>query len=609
MASRVSSSRPPRTRGDRAGPETLEKCPTGIHGFDEITFGGLPRGRPTLVCGGPGCGKTVFATEFLARGATQFGEPGVLVSFEETAEDLRKNVSSLGFDLQRLIDQKKLVVDHVRVERSEIAETGEYDLDGLFIRLGYAIDFIGARRVVLDTLESLFTGFSNEGILRAELRRLFGWLKEKGVTAVITGERGEKSLTRQGLEEYVSDCVVVLDHRVENERTTRRLRIVKYRGSLHGTNEYPFIIDQSGFSVIPITSLGLRHEASTERIPSGVPQLDAMLGGTGYFRGSSVLVTGTAGSGKTSIAAHFAYAVAHGGERCLYFAFEESESQIIRNMRSIGLDLGPAVQQGLLAFRTVRPTMYGLETHLAKMHRAIDTFSPAAVVFDPITNLVQAGRPEDVGPTLVRLIDLLKGRGITALFTSLTSGGAAAEGTAVGVSSLMDTWLLLRNLESGGERNRGLYIMKSRGMAHSNQIREFVLTEHGIDLVEVYTGKDGVLTGSARLVQAANERAAQAAREAELAEHERRYQRKHAMIQAQIAALQLELESEAFEVSRARQVEDTRKDFEKALSASLGRRRWAGGARVEADREAKKPSRNRAPTHPRKRNGRSEMRS
>ena len=492
------------------------KTPTGIPGLDEITGGGLPKGRPTLVCGAAGCGKTLFAMEFLVRGATQYNEPGVFMSFEETAEELTKNVASLGFDLNRLAASKRLLIDHVRVERSEIEETGEYDLDGLFIRLGHAIDSIGAKRVVLDTVESLFAGLPNPLILRAELRRLFRWLKDKGMTAVITGEKGDNTFTRHGLEEYVSDCVIFLDHRVTDQLSTRRMRIVKYRGSTHGTNEYPFLIEEKGISVLPITSIGLNHPVSTQRISTGIPRLDTMLGGKGYYRGSSILLSGTAGTGKTSVAASFVDAACRRGERCVYFAFEESSAQIIRNMRSIGIDLEPWVTKGLLKFHAERPSVYGLETHLLTMHKAINEFKPAVVVIDPITNLISAGNPLDVKSMLTRLIDFLKMNQITALFTTLTSAGGPLEQSEVGISSLADTWLLLRDIEIGGERNRGLYILKSRGMAHSNQIREFLLTDQGIDLLDVYVGPSGVLTGSARLAQEAQEKGAEIAHQQEI---------------------------------------------------------------------------------------------
>jgi circadian clock protein KaiC len=526
----------------------LPKAPTGIQGLDEITGGGLPKGRPTLVCGSAGCGKTLLAMEFLVRGATQFNEPGVFMAFEETAQDLTQNVASLGFDLKDLIARKKMVLDFVYIERSEIEETGEYDLEGLFIRLGHAIDSIGAKRVVLDTIESLFAGLPNPLILRAELRRLFRWLKTKGVTAIITGERGEGTLTRQGLEEYVSDCVIVLDHRANEQVSSRRLRVVKYRGSTHGTNEYPFLIDENGISVLPVTSLGLQQIASTGRIPSGIPRLDAMLGGAGYYRGSSVLISGTAGTGKSSLAAHFAAAACRRGERALYFAFEESPSQIIRNMRSIGIDLQVWVKKGLLQFQANRPTFAGLEMHLTMMHKAINAFKPQVVIVDPLNSFVIGGNETEVKAMLMRLVDFLKMNRITGFFTNLTSGGSALEQTDIAISSLIDTWLLLRDIEIGGERNRGLYILKSRGMAHSNQIREFLLTDHGVELRDVYIGPSGVLTGSARLAQEAQEQAAQTMHEQEVERRKLELERKRSVIEAQIAAMRAEFEAQEVEM-------------------------------------------------------------
>jgi circadian clock protein KaiC len=486
---------------------SLPKTPTGILGLDEITFGGLPKGRPTLICGSAGCGKTLLSMEFLVHGAMKYNEPGVFIAFEETEEDLRKNVASLGYDLEDLSKRKKLVIDYVHIERSEIEETGEYDLEGLFVRLGYAIDSIGAKRVVLDTIEAIFAGLPNPSILRAELRRLFRWLKEKGVTAIVTGERGDGALTRHGLEEYVSDCVVLLDHRVREQISTRRLQIIKYRGSMHGTNEYPFLIDEHGISVLPITSIGLKHKASSERISSGVLRLDAMLGGKGYFRGTSVLVSGIAGTGKSSLAAHFIDAACRRGERCAYFATEESPDLIVRNMRSIGIDLTPWLKKGLLRFDSTRPTFHGLEMHLLRMHKLVTETKARVVVVDPITSYISLGDTLEVKSMLTRLIDFFKANQITALFTSLTEGGSALEQSEVGISSLMDTWILLRPMESNGERNRGIWILKSRGMAHSNQIREFLITNHGIDLVDVYLGPEGVLTGSARAAQETREKA------------------------------------------------------------------------------------------------------
>ncbi len=472
---------------------SLPKAPTGIQGLDEITGGGFPRGRSTLICGGAGAGKTLLAMEFLIRGATEYNDPGVFVTFEETAPELTQNVRSLGFDLDELAKEKKLVIDFVRIERSEIDETGDYDLEGLFIRLATAIDAVGAKRVVLDTIENLFAGLQNQGILRAELRRLFRWLKDKGVTAVITVERGEGTLTRHGLEEYVSDCVILLDHRVTDQVSTRRLRIVKYRGTAHGTNEYPFLIDEDGFSVLPVTSLGLQHQVSDERISSGIPRLDTMLGGEGFYRGTTILVSGTAGTGKTSLAAHFVDAACRRGEQCLYFSFEESQGQLIRNMGSIGLNLEQWSKKDLLQFHSSRATFYGLEMHLAIIHKIVNRFQPQVVVLDPIGSLIQAGNERDAHTMLIRLIDFLKQREVTAFLTNLTSGGEALEKTDVEISSLVDTWLFVRDIELDGERNRALYVLKSRGMAHSNQLREFLLTERGVDLQDVYLGPEGVL--------------------------------------------------------------------------------------------------------------------
>jgi circadian clock protein KaiC len=554
---------------------SLPKSPTGINGFDEITGGGLPTGRPTLVCGSAGCGKTLFAMEFLIHGALKYKEPGVFIAFEETAVDLAQNVTSLGFDVNYLISKKKHAIDYVHIERSEIEETGEYDLDGLFVRLGYAIDSVGAKRVVLDTLEALFGSLPNEGILRAELRRLFRWLKDKGVTAIITAERGGGTLTRHGLEEYVSDCVILLDHRVTEQLSTRRLRLVKYRGSSHGTNEYPFLIDEQGISVIPITSVGLEHKAANDRVSIGVPQVDAMLSGKGLYRGSSVLVSGTAGTGKTSLAAHFAQAACKRGERCFYFAFEESMNQIIRNMQSIGIDLQPWVDNGLLQFSASRPTAYGLEMHVAKMHKLIEEIKPQAVVVDPLTNLLSIGSQSEVGSALMRLIDLLKVRQITALFTSLTHDGGALENTEVGVSSIMDTWVLLRDIESSGERNRGLYILKSRGMAHSNQIREFRLTDRGAELTDVYLGPAGVLTGAARQAQEAKEQAEVSARRQEIDRKQRELERKRKAVEAQVAALRASFEAEEEELRQNIEQAQLREDTLKSERDNMARLRHA----------------------------------
>jgi len=538
--------------------EGLEKTPTGIAGLDEITAGGLPKGRPTLVCGSAGCGKTLTAIEFLVRGAKQFNEPGVFIAFEENEQELAKNVHSLGFDLTSLVRRKKLVLDYVRVERSEIEETGEYDLEGLFVRLAYAIDSIGAKRVVLDTIEALFAGLPNEAILRAELRRLFRWLKERRVTAVITGERGENTLTRYGLEEYVADCVILLDHRVINQVSTRRLRIVKYRGSFHGTNEYPFLITEKGISVLPITSLGLDHPAPTQRISTGVPRLDAMFGGKGLYRGSSVLVSGTAGAGKTSLAAAFALASCQRGEHVLYFAFEESQQQIMRNMGSVGINLAPAVNRGLLAFHASRPNLCGLEMHLLGIHDLVRKVKPQIVVIDPITNLIAIGDKLEVRLMLTRLIDFLKTERITTLFTSLTSAEDSADQSEVGISSLIDTWISLRNIEHGGERNRALHILKSRGMPHSNQVREFQLSSRGIQLVNVYIDGGEVLVGAARVAQE-GQRAAEADRlKQELARLRRAIEQKRQIAAAQVGAIRSETQAELDELRRRMEEETAR---------------------------------------------------
>ena len=531
---------------------SLPKSLTGIQGLDEITGGGLPAGRPTLICGSAGCGKTMLAMEFLVHGAVQFGEPGVFMMFEEDAAELTANARWLGFDLEQLAARKQLVLEHVHIERSEIEETGEYDLEGLFIRLGHAVKSIGAKRVVLDTVEALFSGLPNHAILRAELRRLFRWLKDRGLTAVITGERGEQSLTRYGLEEYVADCVIILDQRIDEQISTRRLRVLKYRGSPHGTNEYPFLIGERGLSVLPITSLRLDHQVSAKRISTGIARLDDMLGGKGVFRGSSVLVSGSPGTGKSSVGAKFIDAACRRGERVLLFAYEESSPQIVRNMRSIGIDLGPWVNKGLLQIHSSRPTLHGLEQHLVMMHDAVRGFRPSVVVVDPISNLSLDRNELEVKPTLMRLVDFLKQQQITTLFTSLTTGGGMTpEDSQLGVSSLMDTWLLLRNVEFNGERNRTIYVLKSRGMAHSNQVREFVLSDNGIDLVDVYLGAERVLTGTARVAQEEQERAAAALHRKD---HERKLRQlagKQKAIDAQIAALRAEAEAEASEVAFA----------------------------------------------------------
>ncbi|MBV9275709.1 MAG: circadian clock protein KaiC [Verrucomicrobia bacterium] len=551
----------------------LKKVPTGITGFDEITGGGVPAGRPTLICGSAGSGKSLFAMQFLIGGIAQHNEGGVLMTFEETADDIRKNVSSLGFDVDAFIRKKKLVIDFVKVDRSEIEESGEYDLEGLFIRLAHSIKAVGAKRVVLDTMEALFLGLSNQAILRSELRRLFGWLKEQGMTTLITGERGEGQLTRQGLEEYVSDCVILLDHRVTEQVSTRRLRVVKYRGSTHGTNEYPFLIDENGISILPITSSSLDYQVTTERITTGVKGLDEMLGGRGYYRGSTVLLTGPAGTGKTSVAAHLANATCARGERCVFFSFEESAAQILRNMRTIGLDLEGYVKRGLLEFQTVRPTMYGLEMHLVRMHKLIQQGKPEVVVIDPITNMQTSGTLADSTNMLIRLVDFLRMSGILGFLIGLSKGGQPSESTDEGLSSMVDAWLLLRDVESNGERNRLLYVLKARGMPHSNQVREFLITASGINLIDPYLGPGGVLTGSARVAQKAREEADLRTAEEEMERKALAFEHRRKSVEFQIEALRASFEADKAEFERLVASEKSRLQLRQQNQQTMARSR------------------------------------
>ena len=566
---------------------TLEKTPTGISGLDELTDGGIPKGRPTLVCGDTGCGKTLLSLEFIVRGATQYNEPGVFIAFEEKSEELTINVASLGFDLEKLQRDGLLKVDHVYIERSEIEETGEYDLEGLFIRLDHAINSIGAKRVVLDTIENLFSGLSNDGILRSELRRLFRWLKDKGVTAIITGEKGNGLLTRQGLEEYVSDCVILLEHRVVNKISTRFLRVVKYRGSVHGTNEYPFLIDNEGISVLPVTSLLLAHDVSTARVSSGIPALDEMLEGKGFFKGISVLVSGTAGTGKTSIAAYFADQTCKRKERCAYFAFEESPQQIMRNMKSIGIDLDVHVKKGLLQFHASRPTLFGLEMHLVSIYKIIKKFRPQTVILDPITNLITVGSVSEVKSMLIRLIDFLQAEQITVMFTALTLNNIVSEQTDEGVSSLVDAWLLVRDIEMNGERNRGMYIMKSRGMKHSNQVREFVIRDTGLDLVDVFLGPEGVLTGSSREAEQLKQEAGHVLRNFAVGRKDKEIERKRTVLEAKIASLKEEFESVTDELNKSYLEEDLRNSVIEKNRAALTNIRNNKAATIEKSKKAK----------------------
>lgn len=570
-----------KSKNDR---KLLAKSPTGIQGLDEITGGGFPTGRPTLICGNAGCGKTLLAMEFLVKGAVEFDQPGVFIAFEETEKELNENVSSLGFDLDKMAKENKILIDHVHLERSEIQESGEYDLEGLFVRIGYAVDKIGAKRIVIDTIETLFSGLPNPAILRSEIRRLFRWLKDRKLTAIITAERGDNTVTREGLEEYVSDCVIILDHRVTEQTSTRRIRILKYRGTIHGTNEYPFLIDENGFSVMPITSLGLTHTASEERISTGVPALDAMLGNKGYYRGSSVMVSGTAGTGKSSLAAHFVAAACKRGERVLYFALEESPLQIIRNMRSIGIDLEPYVKKELLRFHAMRPTFTGLEMHLSTMLKMVREFDPQSVIVDPLNSFTSEDNVDESKSLAMRLIDHLKLHHITAFFTSLTSGSSTLEQTNIFVSSLIDTWLLLRDIEIGGERNRGIYVLKSRGMAHSNQIREFLLTDNGIVLRDVYVGMEGVLTGSARLAQEARDNSEKFLLTQAIEERKLNLERKRKTLEAQIEALRTEFEAEEAESMKLIGIEENRLRMNDKGEKNMAMSRKAkGGGKTDED--------------------------
>jgi circadian clock protein KaiC len=549
----------------------LEKAPTGIPGLDQITGGGLPRGRVSLVAGGAGAGKTLLSMEFLVAGARKYGEPGVLVSFEESAEKVALNVRSLGFDLDKLERDGQIAVVAFQIDPTDTIAAGAFDLEPLFMIIDDAITRLGARRVVLDTLEVLFGAFGNDSTIRAELNRLARWLEERGVTAIVTGERGEKTITRHGIEEYVTDCVIVLDHRVNEEISTRRLRVLKYRGSAHGTNEFPFLISAQGFVVLPITSIVLDYEASEERLSTGVPRLDHMLGG-GVFRGSTTLVSGVAGTGKTSLGAHMVYAACERGEQALWILFEESPAQVLRNMRSLGLDLRSWVDAGLLRIWAAQPSAYGLEAHLAALNQLIEETDPSVVVLDGIGGLAAGVTGSEVGSMVARQLDLLKSRGTS---TMATSRGREDESSTVNISSLVDNWLLLRNVETNGERNRLLFVLKSRGTAHSNQVREFVLTDHGVELVEVYVGPAGMLAGSARLAQEAVERDADLRKADDLERHLRDLRSSINERQAHLIAARDQLIAEQTEIDRIdsrerREVADTEAD-----RVTMASRRWA----------------------------------
>lgn len=580
-----SNGRADRARGPRA---ELPKTPTGIRGLDEVTGGGLPTGRPTLVCGPAGCGKTLLAMEFLIRGVQQYDEPGVFVAFEESTDDLVANFASLGFDLPAAEAAGTLVLDHVNVVRGEIEETGDWDLDGLFLRLGASIDKVGAKRIVIDTIETLFGAFSNTAILRSELHRLFAWLKERGVTAVVTGERGDGTLSRHGIEEYVSDCVIVLDHRVTEQTSTRRLRILKYRGTLHGTNEYPFLIGEEGVSVLPITTRSIHPDVSAERVSTGIPRLDSMLGEGGFYQGSAVLISGTAGTGKSTIAAQFCDATCAGGQRAMYFAFEESQAEIVRNMSSVGIDLDQWVQAGLLQFRCSRPSILGLEAHLLAMQTGVEDFDPAVVVMDPVSDFLRVGSAAEVAAMLMREVDFLKARGVTAMFTSLNSSDDSAR-TDQQLASLVDAWLHVQSTEGNGEHNRLLYIRKSRGMAHSNQIREFLLTSQGIELADVYVGPQGVLTGSARQAQEALERADGHTKQQDLEQQRMALERRRESVASQTAALWREFEDEADVVERLLRHGSTGNEDRADQRVEQGRMRHADVDGLDGAGEASAP--------------------
>jgi circadian clock protein KaiC len=540
--------------------KVLEKAPTGIKGFEDITFGGLPKGRPTLVAGGAGSGKTMFAMEFIVHGAIEFNEPGVYVTFEENVNDLKQNFASIGYDLEKLIEQKKLIIDHVFLDRSLIMETGEYDLEALFIRLGYAIDSIGAKRVALDTIEVLFSGLSNHALLRSELVRLFRWLKERGITAVVTGEKGERTLTRYGLEEYIADCVIYLDSRVIEQINTRRLRIVKYRGSTHGMDEYPFLIGKEGMIIFPITSIRTDYKLSRERVSTGIPRLDGMLNDRGYYRGSAILVSGTAGSGKTSFAGFFVDAACRRGEKCLYVAMEETADQIIRDMESIGIDLGKWVKKGLLQFHITRPALFGLEMHLVMIEDILNHYQPRNVVIDPMSDFTAVGGGGEVKSLLTRLQDMMKAREITSLMTDLISGDVAPRASSFYISSIIDTWILLRNVEYNGERNRSLTIVKSRGMPHSNQLREFRITDKGIELIEPYVGLAGVLMGSARMAQEARDKAATLNMQRDIQHRKDLLEEKQREYEAKKQALEAEFHAEKNNL--AKDIEQAERDLD-----------------------------------------------
>jgi circadian clock protein KaiC len=549
----------------------LEKAPTGIGGLDQITRGGLPLGRVTLVAGGTGTGKTLLGLQFLVAGAREYGEPGVLLTFEESEAKVALNVRSLGFDLDELVRNGLLEVLSFQVDPGQIFATGQFDFEALFALLDDAIGRVGAKRVVLDTIEVLFGTFGDDATVRSELSRLTRWLEDRGVTAIVTGERGVKRLTRYSIEEYITDCVIVLDHRVNEDISTRRLRVVKYRGSAHGTNEYPFLISASGLVVLPVTSIALDYEAPDERVSTGIARLDHMLGG-GLFRGSTLMVSGTAGTGKTSISAHLVDSACARGEKVLLVLCEESPSQFLRNMQSIGFDLRPRIDEGLLRIWAARPSALGPETHLAMLARLIAERLPTVAVLDGVPDLAAGALAPEALSMLARQIDLLKARGITSMVTALSPGD---EINAARASSMVDAWLLLRNVEANGERNRLMYVLKARGTAHSNQVREFVLTDHGVELVDVYVGTAGVLVGSARLAQQAAERDAEARQDDDLSHRRRELRRSVIEAEAHLVAVQDQLDAERAEIDRIDLRERHQAAETEADRSAMATRRWA----------------------------------
>ncbi|MDR3478719.1 MAG: circadian clock protein KaiC [Gammaproteobacteria bacterium] len=576
---------PKKTKKTKA-PVMLQKCLTGITGLDEITFGGLPKYRSTLVSGGAGSGKTMLGMEFLIRGAALYKEPGLFVAFEETQEELTQNIGSLGFNIKELIKNHLLVIDHIQINRSEFAETGSYNLDGLFIRLGCAIAQYKIKRVVLDTLEILFSNIANELMLRSELQRLFRWFKEKKITVLVTAEKGQNAISRYGLEEYVADCVILLDNRMDDQVSTRRLRIAKYRGSSHGANEYPFIINEGGFTVTAITSITLNYKASTKRISSGLKQLDTMLDGKGFYEGSSILISGPAGIGKSSFAATFAYNSCKEGKKAYYFAFEESVEQIVRNMKSIGIHLEPLIKKDLLRFHAINPNSAGLEAHMHDIQKLVNEFNPSVVIIDPVTNLKTIGNINQVQDVLALLVSYFKSKKITVMFTSLVTEQKGIEYTKTneGISSSMDVWIYLQYINSDGERNRAISILKSRGMAHSNQLREIIISKNGVRLEEVYVGTEKVLTGSARLIQATKLEIENSDKESDIKYKERQIQIRHKKLEAEIAALHEMLEGAKDEITSLNQQKERTYNLIAESRAKISKIRMADSTKPKSEK-------------------------